>query len=194
VQIKLEKLAIVLLGAGLSTRFGSEKLVSDFEGSLLLQRVLDNLGPSRILPKYLVVKTGFSLDKFDLRGFTPVLNPDYRSGISSSIKAGLRRCDPDTEGIVLTLADMPFVHWKDVERLIAEASSRREIVAFSHRGEKGFPTFLPCSIFPDIFSLEGENGAFSLVRTGKVSSKLIEGEKRHVQDIDIRDDILDYSL
>jgi len=45
-------------------------------------------------------------------------NPDYASGISTSISAGVRELAPDLDGVVLCLGDMPWVRSQQIDRLI----------------------------------------------------------------------------
>jgi molybdenum cofactor cytidylyltransferase len=185
---KFERIALILLAAGASRRFKSEKLTAFFEGKRLLQWSLDSLLPLE-LEKILVVKPGFPLGLFSSDGFRVVVNYDYETGIASSIKAGLKGIDPRSEGLVLTLGDMPFIESEDVERLIAEASNGRELTAFTFQGVKGFPTFVPGTLFFDLSKIVGDRGAFALVKEGSAKFRPIEGEKRHTLDIDVPEDI-----
>ncbi|HON27981.1 MAG: nucleotidyltransferase family protein [Mesotoga sp.] len=185
---KSENVALILLAAGTSSRFKSEKLTAFLKGKRLLQWAIDSLGPLE-LEKILVVKPGFPLGLFSTDGFRVVVNYDYRTGIASSVKAGLKSIDPRSEGLVLTLGDMPYIERRDVERLLAEAPRGREMTAFAFQGAKGFPTFVPRELFPELSKIEGDRGAFVLVKEGIANFRSIRGEKRHTVDIDLPEDI-----
>jgi len=185
---KSENVALILLAAGTSSRFKSEKLTAFLKGKRLLQWAIDSLGPLE-LEKILVVKPGFPLGLFSTDGFRVVVNYDYRTGIASSVKAGLKSIDPRSEGLVLTLGDMPYIERRDVERLLAEAPRGREMTAFAFQGAKGFPTFVPRELFPELSKIEGDRGAFALVKEGIANFRSIRGEKRHTVDIDLPEDI-----
>jgi len=185
---KFERIALILLAAGASRRFKSEKLTAFFEGKRLLQWALDSFSLLE-MEKILVVKPGFPLGLFSSDGFGVVVNCDYETGIASSIKAGLKSIDPRSEGVVLTLGDMPFIEQRDVERLLTEAPGGRELMAFTFQGIKGFPTFVPGTLFSDLSKIEGDRGAFALVKEGIAKFRSIEGEKRHTMDIDVPEDI-----
>ena len=185
---KPERVALILLAAGTSSRFKSEKLTAFFEGKRLLQWALDSFSLLE-LEKILVIKPCFPLGLFSPDGFRVVVNYDYETGIASSIKAGLKSIDPRSEGLVLTLGDMPFIERRDVERLLAEAPDGKELTAFAFQGIKGFPTFVPETLFFDLSKIEGDRGAFALVKEGIAKFRSIEGEKRHTVDIDVPEDI-----
>lgn len=178
------RVAFALLGAGLSHRYGSEKLLADLHGKRLLQWSLDNFAP---LPskKFLVVREDFPLERFDLKGFETVVNPDCESGIATSVKVVLESCEDSFDGLVLALADMPCIDWRDVERLVSASKEGRVITAFTHSGLKGFPTHVPRTLFGELLTLEGDEGAFSLVKSGRASFKSIVGELRHTLDVDV---------
>ena len=110
--------SLILLAAGESSRFGDEKLCSNFRGKPLLQWSLDNLKNVGVLNKFLIIKPGFELNRFDTGSFKILINGDYRKGISTSIVRGLRECAEERTGIVLMLADMPLVSGEDVEFLL----------------------------------------------------------------------------
>jgi len=87
---KPERVALILLAAGTSSRFKSEKLTAFFEGKRLLQWALDSFSLLE-LEKILVIKPGFPLGLFSPDGCRVVVNYDYETGIASSIKAGLKK-------------------------------------------------------------------------------------------------------
>ena len=185
---KPERVALILLAAGTSSRFKSEKLTAFFEGKRLLQWALDSFSLLE-LEKILVIKPGFPLGLFSPDGFRVVVNYDYETGIASSIKAGLKSIDPRSEGLVLTLGDMPFIERRDVERLLAEAPDGKELTAFAFQGIKCFPTSVPETLFFALSKIKRDRGAFALVKEGIAKFRSIEGEKRHTVDIDVPEDI-----
>ena len=168
---KPERVALILLAAGTSSRFKSEKLTAFFEGKRLLQWALDSFSLLE-LEKILVIKPGFPLGLFSPDGFRVVVNYDYETGIASSIKAGLKSIDPRSEGLVLTLGDMPFIERRDVERLLAEAPDGKELTAFAFQG-------MAFHLVPEtLFSIFRRSRATGSLRWSRKGSRvqILEGE------------------
>ena len=182
--------SLILLAAGKSSRFGDEKLCSNFRGKPLLQWSLDNLKNVGVLNKFLIIKPGFELNRFDTGSFKILINGDYRKGISTSIVRGLRECAEERTGIVLMLADMPLVSGEDVEFLLESLLPEDEMVSFAYDGRKGFPTFIAKKLFPELLKITGDRGAFQLVKNGRAKIREIEGSERNVFDIDSPEDRL----
>ncbi|MBN2220261.1 MAG: nucleotidyltransferase family protein [Kosmotogaceae bacterium] len=180
--------SLILLAAGESSRFGDEKLCSDFRGKPLLQWALDNLKNLGVLNKFLITKPGFELNRFDTGNFKVLINYDYGKGISTSIVRGLCECAEECTGIVLVLADMPMVSGEDVEFLLDSLLPEDEMVSFVYEGRKGFPTFIAKKLFPELLKITGDRGAFQLVKNGRSKIRGIEGSKQNILDIDSPED------
>ena len=144
----MEAIPGVLLGAGGSERFGSEKLFALLPtGERLLERALRVHLQSHISPLVLVVspnlrktimgntdtfsssglKVGKRIDQwysFSCRwgGGRLVTNENFEKGMSSSIHQGLT-CLTDEEkacGVLISLADLPFLTPETIDFLINE--------------------------------------------------------------------------
>ncbi len=59
-----------------------------------------------------------------------VLNPDYRSGQTSSMQCGLRAVPADAEGVLFTLADHPAVAASTIDALAGRAAPAHSRAAF----------------------------------------------------------------
>ena len=96
-------------------------------------------------------------------------NPDYGSGLASSLKTGVRALPADADGALVMLGDMPDVAAADLDRLIAAfvASGGTAIVRATHDGRRGNPVILPRALFPDVAQLEGDTGARHIVEAGE---------------------------
>src|SRR5690606_27667182 len=94
-------------------------------------------------------------------------NPDYVTGLASSLKVGVKALPPDAAGALIALGDMPGVTTQDVDRLIEAFLGARgtSIVRATHAGKRGNPVILPASLFADVMDLAGDTGARHLVET-----------------------------
>lgn len=183
--MKSDSIVLLLLAAGESRRFGSEKLLANFAGKPILQWSLDSFGTIDAMGKILVVNPDFEPEMFEIGSFQTVINENYKDGISTSIVRGLRECPDSCEGIVLALADMPLITKEDVERLVGSVTTEDEMVSYVFEGKKGFPTYISRKVFSRLSRITGDRGAYQLVKSGLAKMREIEGRSHNVFDIDI---------
>lgn len=161
----------VLLAAGRSSRMGGpNKLMADFAGEPLLRRTARQVLASRVRRTVVVLghqagRATAALEGLDLRIVT---NPDYASGLSSSLKAGIAALPADAAGALVVLGDMPGVTVGDLDRLVAafEAAGGLAIVRATFDGKRGNPVILPRTLFAGVEALSGDTGARHIVESG----------------------------
>src|SRR3954447_4442618 len=84
--------AALILGAGLSTRFGGRKLLAAIDGQPMLQHVLDLCADAQLAPVVVVLGD----DAADIeaacswRSELRVRNPEPQAGIASSVGLGIK--------------------------------------------------------------------------------------------------------
>jgi molybdenum cofactor cytidylyltransferase len=170
---KRAKVHAIVLAAGRSSRMGGpNKLLAAFDGKPLIRRAAEGALASKA--NGTIVVTGHQRERVEeaLAGLqlTFADNPDFLTGLSSSLKAGIARVPTDAAGAVIVLGDMPGVGMTDFDALIAAfaRASGRAIVRATHAGKRGNPVILPRSVFPAVDLLEGDVGARHLVEAGAV--------------------------
>ena len=161
------RIAAVVLAAGRSTRMGPQnKLLADIGGKPMVRHTVEAALASRAAP--VVVVTGHMAAEVAaaLNGLDVMLaaNPDYATGLASSLKAGLRALQGKQDGILVLLGDMPYIERGHIDRLI-EAFSPDAIVVPTHDDRIGNPILWPARYFPELLHLEGDAGAKRLVGT-----------------------------
>ncbi len=89
-----------------------------------------------------------------------VLNPEFRMGLSSSLRAGVNSLDSRSEAVVVCLADQPFVTSELIDRIIERhVETGAGAVAASSRGHVSPPVLLSRRLYGKIASLRGDTGA-----------------------------------
>ena len=184
--------AIVLLAAGKASRMGeggSHKLLAEFDSVPLVRR--SALTAIASGASDIVAVTGHRRDDIEaaLHGLAvePVFNPDYASGMASSLVAGVgTRAAQKADGILIMLADMPGVTSNDLKTLMTafrEANGHAIVRAVSG-GKRGNPVILPRSVLNAVMRLEGDVGARHIIETSGLPVVDIEiGEAAHL-DVD----------
>lgn len=165
---KSGRVAAVVLAAGRSTRMGGpNKLLARFGTQPLVRRTVERALASRA--SRVVVVTGHQADRVRsaLAGLDVIIvhNPDFASGLSSSLKAGVAAVPGNADGVLVMLGDMPELTSADLDRLIAAfaASGGQAVARATHGGKRGNPVILPRALFASVLTLEGDTGARHLV-------------------------------
>jgi molybdenum cofactor cytidylyltransferase len=89
-----------------------------------------------------------------------VVNRDWESGMSSSIRAGIEHLPGSCAAALIMLVDQPLVGIDSLRRLIAAWNARpKEIVAAQYDGHRGVPAIFPRWCFAELRQLRGDTGA-----------------------------------
>ena len=186
------RLGIVILAAGEARRFGACKQLALFHKKPLLQHVIDAALPLR--PKRLIVMTGkyheaiaAAKDEGVVTGAELIYNPDWSSGMSSSISLCCELLADDCDQLLVLLADQVLVATSELETLIAQAVDGVSACAgFSET--VGPPAVFSRAWYPDLLTLNAENGAKKLL-TDPAKQVTIVPMKSAGWDIDSKDDL-----
>ena len=176
--------AAVVLAAGRSSRMGAHnKLLADIAGKPMVRRVAETTLASRARP--VLVVTGHQGPEVAaaLAGLDVTLapNPDYATGLASSLKAGIRAVPAECDGALILLGDMPRIAPEHVDRLVdAFAAAPDTIVVPVHEGRQGNPVLWPRCYFPALLQLEGDAGA----------KRLIAAHREHVREVEMGTDAI----
>ncbi len=125
--------AVVVLAAGASTRFGSPKQ------QLMLGEVLERVGAARSVGEVVVVLGAHEVET----GARTVHCADWEHGPGASLRCGLAALDPDAEAAAVVLADGPDLAPEAIDRVVdAWREGRGEVLAASYGGVRGHPVVL----------------------------------------------------
>jgi molybdenum cofactor cytidylyltransferase len=154
-------IAGLLLAAGGSRRFGSQKLVAALNNVPLVRHAAQALAQ---VTDELIVVVGSdaaavtrALDGIAAR---IVENGEWEQGLSTSIRCGVRAATSNTTALLIALGDEPRVS-RDVSRSVISAwhESGRPIVVARYAGETGHPVLFDASVFAELTALDGDRGA-----------------------------------
>jgi molybdenum cofactor cytidylyltransferase len=186
----------IILAAGESKRFGEPKQLLRLGGRRLMEWVLQAALESSL--DIVVLVLGCEHDRIQ-RGLlkwtahpkcTVLVNPHYREGLSTSLKAGLAGVAHDFPSAMFLLGDQPMVTAALIDLLLRRfAQSEKSICVPAHRGTRGNPVLFASSHYPAILRLSGDTGARDLITAHPEQVLAVEvPDPRIFLDIDRRED------
>jgi CTP:molybdopterin cytidylyltransferase MocA len=94
-------------------------------------------------------------------GVRVALNPEWESGLASSLTAGLRAAlrDDRWDGALVTLADQPLIDAAILRSLITAFQNGARLVASGYQGLPGVPALFGREHVPELLALTGDAGA-----------------------------------
>jgi molybdenum cofactor cytidylyltransferase len=166
-------LAAVILAAGDSTRMGSPKAILDApDGRPFIASIVRALGAADISD--IVIVTGRDHDRVidALDRDAPMVrarvvrNADPSRGQLSSLWIGMdASIGPDTEGLLVTLVDVPLVAPETISRVVdAWRRTRAPIVRPAIGDRHGHPVIFDRALFDELRAAPLESGAKTVVR------------------------------
>ncbi|MAT65288.1 MAG: molybdopterin-guanine dinucleotide biosynthesis protein MobA [Gammaproteobacteria bacterium] len=155
----------VLLAAGQSRRFGSDKLLRPLpDGTPLALAAAANLRLA--LPDTVAVVAHADAAVAGLlraAGIPVVVNAGAEAGMGSSIACGVRARDP-VAGWVIALADMPFIRPDTIAAIAATLADEHVIAAPGYAGRRGHPVAFGRAYRDALLKLDGDVGARGIVQ------------------------------
>ena len=168
-------IATIILAAGASTRLGAPKQLLPYQGTTFLRRTVDTVLLSQAKSFHVVLGFNAEIMKLEIASLpiNIVINPDWRSGISTSLHAGIQSLEPTIDAAIIVLCDQPELSTDILNRLISTyTSTRAPIVTCKYAGTVGVPALFDRRMFPELLSLEGDHGAKTLIE--RYTKKRIE--------------------
>ncbi len=181
----------VLLAAGSSTRFGSDKLLYPLTAQTpVAVQALARLRAA--VPHVLaVVRPGVPAleDRLSAAGATVILCPNAAEGMGASLATAVA-ASVDAEGWVIALADMPYVQTETISKIAVALAAGADLVAPVYRGRRGHPVGISARFRGELQALQGDEGARALLRDNAQLLQLVEVDDPGVcRDIDTPADL-----
>ena len=107
----------VVMAAGMSSRFGGNKLAQQWQGKSLIRHALEAVPADKLSATVVVTQYPEVVALAKEFGFTPIVNSHPEYGQSHTIHLGVRaleRCD----ALLFQVADQPLLRRESVARLI----------------------------------------------------------------------------
>jgi CTP:molybdopterin cytidylyltransferase MocA len=178
----------VLLAAGSGSRLGRPKALVEVDGVRLVDRGIWLLQSGGASP--LVVVTGAAAVSLP-PGVISVFNPDWASGMGSSLAAGLRAVPDGCAAAVVALVDQPLIGPEAVARLISAYAAGARVAVAAYDGQPRNPVLVAREHWPEVIDLAvGDVGARPFLRAHQDLVTLVEcADTGRPDDVDTADDL-----
>lgn len=161
----MKDLAILILAAGASRRFGGCKLLARVAGRPILESQIDLA--VKITPGSVYLVSGAwheeikSLIKSQpLAGV--IYNADWQQGMSTSLQVGIAHLAQDYAAVMVLLADQVALTETGLKQLRA-AYDGENIACSLYQGRRGVPAIFGQKLYSELMRLSGDQGAKKLL-------------------------------
>ena len=162
-----EKVSILILAAGNSSRLGSPKQLVTFMGKTLIESITEVA--LSISEEVLIVLGGNAdlilskLERFESE-ISIEFNPNWQQGMWSSIRTGIEKLAEKSDLILILLSDQPFISKVLLQDMLQTyANYKNPVVACVYNNTLGVPILFNKSVFPELLKLTGDQGAKSFL-------------------------------
>ena len=180
--------AMVLLAAGDSRRFGGNKLLAEVDGRLMYRHVADevNTMPEDFFAKKIVVSQYDEiLEDLGREGFETVKNNQSALGISHSVHLALEQI-PEHYAVCFSVSDQPWLTRETIRGLVtAFRKNTRGMVCASWEGMDGNPVIFAPEYRKELLALSGDvGGRRVLMAHPEDVVRFVAGSSRELADVD----------
>ena len=189
-------ISAIVLAAGQSKRMGGDnKLIKKYNKKYLINHIIGTLIKSKV--NKIIVVLGFQ--KIKVRKITVknkkinfVFNKNYKSGMASSIKTGLKEISKRSIGFLIVQADMPLISKKIIDSLCYSIrNNNKEIVAPIYKSNMGNPIGFKRSMTRILNKTSGDSGAKKMIKRNKKNLSLISVNSKSIfKDFNTQKDFL----
>ena len=168
----------ILLAAGQSKRLrGENKLTKLFKGKPLINHILFSLIKSKV--NKIIIVLGFEHLKIKMKLLKSkkinfAINKNYKKGMSSSIKTGLKKLPQNSKGFLIVLGDMPNITKTTINKIcLSITKSDKEIILPKFKNRTGNPIGFKHSMIKNIYKIKGDRGAKNIIKKNNKKIKFL---------------------
>ena len=168
----------ILLAAGQSKRMKSEnKLIKLYKNKPLINYSLNVLKKSKVNKIIIVLGHQHKEVKKIIKKNKKIIftyNKNYKQGMASSIKTGLKKISKNDKGFIIAQSDMPFVKQSDINKICRSINSKKFLVhALKYKNRVGNPIGFDSSLIKKFKNIKGQFGAKFMVKRLKNRTNFI---------------------
>jgi len=169
----------ILLAAGQSKRLKSEnKLIKLYKKTPLINHSLKKLQKSNVNKIIIVLGHDYKEIKKIIKKNRKnifIYNKNFKKGMASSIKVGLKKVARNDEGFIVVQSDMPFIKTSDINKIYNSIKLKKFLVyKLKFKNKIGNSIGFDISLIKKFKNIRGEFGAKFMVKRLKKRTKFIK--------------------
>lgn len=189
------KVSLIYMASGFGKRYGTNKLITEFQGEplylhglLSLQKAAKFLEEDKIqcklflISQYERVLSG-SFDR--VPEAERIFNEDSDQGITASLKLGTEVSRKDTDAFLYFVADQPCMRGETIAEFVRGfLKSGKGIGCVCAKGHRGSPNLFSRKYKKELLALEGDQGGRQIMQKHPEDIWMMEVDERELRDID----------
>ena len=169
----------ILMAAGFSRRFQTDKLMLDFHGKPVIARTMAAILACPFGEKLLITQSNTHVELAKNYDFISYINSQAAIGQTASIQLGVSHAPKDS-AYMFFVGDQPCLTSAVINQLIAEHEQHEEmIIVPTVSGNYKNPVIFPASFRDELLSLTGDTGG----------RKIITSHPECVREVTFRDNL-----
>ncbi len=183
----MKKIACVIMASGQGKRFGSNKLLADFNGKTLIQRVLD-LTEGLFEQRIVVTRTKEVARRCEEQG-VPVIFHDLPDR-SDTVRLGIEAME-EMDACLFCPCDQPLLRRDSVEELLAAFErGEKSIFRLGYEENVGAPVLFDRRYFKQLRQLPPHNGGSFVMKQVPSEVQVIQARSKwELFDVDTTEDM-----
>jgi len=182
----MNKIGIIILAAGSSSRLGKPKQLLPYNNITLLEHIISQAtDASSAVFVVLGANQDVIHEKIKNSPVRIVFNNDWEDGMSSSIHCGLSELlkTDSPDAIIIMASDQPFVTGHLLKEMIDKyTQTNKPIVACSYEHTLGVPVLFDKKFYGALLEMDGQTGAKKIINE---NLNFVESVYFHMGQIDI---------
>jgi molybdenum cofactor cytidylyltransferase len=187
-----ERVAGVVLAAGMSTRMGRNKMLLEAGGQPLVRRAVTTALAGGLDPVLAVLGHESEAVEAALAGLPciPLINRDYARGMNTSVRAAFIALPEDVGAGVVLLGDMPLVTSAMIRALTSAFRQQNSPLVLSKYGDVVAPPILyGRALFSQLRTLEADACGKSVVKAHRAEAVELRWPEEALTDLDRPEDL-----
>ena len=170
--------SLIYMASGFGKRYGTNKLLTEFQGEPLYLHGLLSL----LISQYERVLSG-SFDR--VPEAERIFNEDSDLGITASLKLGTEVSRKDTDAFLYFVADQPCMRGETIAEFVRGfLKSGKGIGCVCAKGHRGSPNLFAGKYKKELLALEGDQGGRQIMQEHPEDIWMMEVDERELRDID----------
>ncbi len=194
------KVSLIYMASGFGKRYGTNKLITEFQGEpLYLHGLLSLQKAAKLLEEDKIQCKLFLISQYErvLSGSFDrvpeaerIFNEDSDQGITASLKLGTEVSRKDTDAFLYFVADQPCMRGETIAEFVRGfLKSGKGIGCVCAKGHRGSPNLFSRKYKTELLALEGDQGGRQIMQKHPEDIWMMEVDERELRDIDQPSDL-----